>query len=103
VEHPPDVDVVVALDVEHQIGVALQPVAAQSGNCQLMRIARRPSGGMVGDGAEGSLHGVNEAQCDVGPGFADVIGDGGFDIPTGQLARRTGFSLNRLWLGGPGP
>lgn len=48
VQDTPHVDVVDALDVEDQVGMARHRHAAQTGQVQFERVARRPAGGMPG-------------------------------------------------------
>ena len=87
VENSPDVNVFVAFDVEHKIGKALHFPAAQSGNGKFLRVARRPEARMAGDRPISGLKRLDETERDVGARLADVVVDGRFDIPMGQLAR----------------
>src|SRR5262249_8965240 len=96
VEHSPDVDVVVALDVEHQIGIPLHPAASQPRERELVRVAGRPSGGMLGDAPEGRLQGFDKTQCHVASGFAHVVVYGRLDVPTGQRARTYWLATQRV-------
>lgn len=88
VEHAPDVDVIIALDVEDKVRITLQHAAAQPREGKLMRVARRSGGGMIGNHAVRDPQRFNETQGDVGPGFAKVVVNGRFDVPTRQLPRQ---------------
>src|SRR4051812_8048905 len=91
VEHAPDVYVVVAFNVEDQVWVALEFTTAQSWKGELEAIVRGPGGGMANDSSVSGLQGVNETQRYLGPGLADVVVNGGLDVPTSQLAEDKGL------------
>lgn len=87
VKHSPDVDVVVTLSAEHEIGIILQRPTAQSRYGELMRVTRRSGRWTFGYRPISGLKRVDEAKRDVGAGLADVKVDCGFDVSAGQLAR----------------
>ena len=91
VGHSPDVNVVVTFDVKHEIGKTFHFSAPQSGKGKFLRVARRPEARMLGDRPIGRPKRLDETERDVGARLADVIVDGGFDIPMGQLALEDRF------------
>lgn len=66
-EHSPNIHVVIAFDVEHEVGKPLHRQATQSGKDEFLRVARRPEGRMLGKGPISGLKRVNEAERDVWP------------------------------------
>ena len=98
VEHTPDVDVVIAFDVEHEIGIALQEEAAQARNRKLVCVARGTRGRTITNHSVGRLQRIDKAQGDVGSSFTNVVVNGGFHVPAGQLARNERL-LTHLLLG----
>jgi hypothetical protein len=83
----PDVNAVGAFDGKHEIGKAFHFSAPQSGKGKLLRVARRPEARTVGDRPISGLKRLDETERDVGARLAEVMVDGSFDIPMGQLAR----------------
>jgi hypothetical protein len=61
VEHAPDIDVIVVLNVDHEVWIALQHAAAQPGQGKLTCVARRSGGGMIDDGAVRGVQRLNKA------------------------------------------
>ena len=86
-EHSPDVNVVVAFDVEHEDRENPYFPAAQSGKGKRLRVTRRPKARMVRDRPIGGLKRLDEIERDVAARLADAIVDGPFDIQMGQVAR----------------
>src|SRR5208337_3928223 len=71
VKHSPDVDVVVTLSIEHEIGIILQRPTAQSRDGKRVGVTRRPGRGTFGYRPISGLKRVDEAKRDVGAGFGD--------------------------------
>lgn len=93
VQYPPDVEVVLPLDVGHQIRVALQRPGAKPFQQQLEGIAWRAHGRMLRDPPEGPLQRIDEGQRERLADFRRVAGDGLVDIPLRRFPRND-------WLGG---
>ncbi len=87
-EHAPDVDVIIALDVEDKMGIALQHTASQSGDGKLIGVARRSSDGMKGDRAVCGAQGLDEAESDLCPRFVEVVVDSQLNVPARQFPRQ---------------
>ena len=85
VQHPPDVNVFVALYVEDQIGVAPKAPEPQIRESQLVRISRRPRRRMASDVAVSLLERVNEPQGNLRCGIYQVVLDGLFHVPVGEF------------------
>ena len=99
-EYAPDVDVVVALDVEDQMRVARQRPGTQTGEIQLVCVAGRAGGRMASDVDVGLLQGFDEAQCSLPGVLAQVVPDSLIDIPVGELTRDDGLGFHpraRRW------
>src|SRR5262245_40850063 len=85
-------------NVEHQKGEALQRPATQAGKRKFKRVSRRSCGRTISDLPVCRVQGINEAQCSLGPGFAEVVINRSFDIPTSQLAQEDGLAhLSLAW------
>ena len=61
-QHPPDVDVVQALDAEGKIGVTGQRPRAQARQVQLVGVAQRAGGWVAADVVVGLLQDIDEAH-----------------------------------------
>jgi len=101
-EHTPDIDVIISLNVKDEVGIASQHAAAQPWKAKFIGVPRRSGGGMVGDGAVRGLQRVDETDGNVGPGFANIVVYCRFDVSSCRFARPDGFLLTCLWLGEPG-
>ena len=86
-EHTPDIDVIITLDVEDEVGIASQDATAQPWKAKLIGVPKRASGRMVGDRTVRGLQRVNEAEGNVGSGFANVVVDCRFDVLSCGFAR----------------
>ena len=87
VQYAPDIDVIVLLDVEDEIRVALQHPATQPRKRKLMSRSRRSGGGMIRDHAVRGAQRFHEGQGDFGAGFPNVVVNGRFGVPTCQFTR----------------
>jgi hypothetical protein len=103
VEDSPDIDVLIAFDVGHEVGKPLHRQAAQSGKDEFQRVARRPERRTLGDRPIGGLKRLDEIERDIGACLADVIIDGRFDVPAGQLAEGLASRSPRFCLPRPVP
>ena len=101
VQYPPNSNVLVELDIEHEVRVALQRPAAEPRQGERACIAGRACGGTAADGLVSGLEGIDEAERDIGTGFPDVVIDGGLYIATRELPRDLRFVLTQIWLCGP--
>jgi len=75
VEHPPDVDVIVLLDVKNQVGVALKRPHAQPRQIQLVGITWRARFWMPANVVVDLLQRLNEAQCHLITRLLEVVID----------------------------
>lgn len=66
VEHTPDIDVIISLNVEDEIGIAPQDAAAQPWKAELIGVPKRSGGRVVGDEAVRGLQRVDETCGNVG-------------------------------------
>ncbi len=87
VEDTPHVDVIVALDVEDQVGMAPHRHASQAGQVQFERVAWRPAGGMAADARERLLERINERERDTLPAFFEVVRHRFIDVAKCEDAR----------------
>ena len=87
VQHAPDVDVLVALDVEDQVGVAPKWPESQIGKPELVRIAGRPRRRVPRDMGVGLLELVDEPEGHLRGGFDQVVVDCLLHVPVGELPR----------------
>lgn len=62
IQHAPDVDVVGPFDVENQMGIPRQRLAAQTRQVQFVRVAGRAACGAAADVAVGLFQGVDESE-----------------------------------------
>ena len=85
-EHTPDIDVIIALNVKDDVGIAPQDVAPQPWKAKLVGVPRRSGGRMVTNKAVRRLQSVDEAGGNVGPGFTSVIVNCRFDVSSCRLA-----------------
>jgi len=91
VEHTPDIDVVIALNVKDEVGVAPQDLAAQPWKAEFIGVSRRPAGRVVSDGAVCRLQRANETDGNVGSGFSNVVVDCRFDVSSCRFTRPDGL------------
>ena len=96
VEHTPDIDVIITLDVEDEVGKASQDAAAQPWKAKLIGVSRRSGGRMVGDRAVRGLQRVDETEGNVGPSFANVVVNRCFDVSSCRFARPDGLPAHLL-------
>ena len=85
-EHTPHIDVIIALDVKDNVGIAPQDAAAQPRKAKLVGIPRRSGGRMVTNKAVRCLQRVDETGGNIGPGFTSVIVSCRFDVSSCRLA-----------------
>ena len=95
-EHTPDIDVIITLNVEDEVGIASQDATAQPWKAKLIGVPRRASGRMVGNRTVRGLQSVNEAEGNVGSGFANVVVDCRFYVSSCGFARPDGFPTHLL-------
>lgn len=62
VKHTPDIDVIIALNVEDEVGAASQDAAAQPGKAKLVGMQGRSGGGVVADNTVRHLQRVDETR-----------------------------------------
>lgn len=86
VEHTPNINVIIALNVEDEVGVAPQDAAAQPGKAKLVGIPGRSPGRTVAYKAVRHLQRVDETDGNVGSGFTSVEVDRRFDVSSCRLA-----------------
>jgi hypothetical protein len=67
VQHAPDIDMIVAFDVEYQMGIPSQRPRAQPRQIQLVGVARRTGGSLVAKVDVGLLQRVDKAEGDLAP------------------------------------
>ena len=91
VKHTPDIDVIIALNVEHDIGIAPQDATAQPGKAKLVGIPRRSGVRMVSNKAVRRLQRVDETSGNVGSGFTSVVVNCCFDVSSCRLAWQDGL------------
>ena len=99
VEHPPDVDVIVLLDVKDQVGEALERPHAQPRQIQLVCIARRARLWMPANVVVGLLQPLNESQGHLIARLLEVVIDRVLSIPAREFAGndRFGFQTEPLF------
>ena len=98
-EHAPDVNVGLAIHIEHEIGIAFQWPEFEAGQIEVMGITTGTASRVTGDLPVGALQGINESQRDCFPGLAQLMVDGLLNIPVGLLAwndRLDGHAVLRL-------
>lgn len=86
-EHTPDIDVIIALDIKDEVGKAFQHAATQPRKAKLIAVPRRPGGRLVGDGAVYALQCIDETDGNVGSGFANVVVNCCLDVASRRFAR----------------
>lgn len=84
-KHAPDVDLLVAFDVEDQVGVAPKRPESQICEPELVRIARGSRRRMACDMRVCLLELVDESQGDLRRGFGQLAIDCLLDIPVGEF------------------
>jgi len=100
-EYAPDIDVIITLNVKDEVGIAPQEAAAQPWKAKRIGVPRRSGGRMVGDGSVRGLQRIDEADGNVGPGFASVVVNCRFDVSSCRFAWPDGLPTHLLWLGEP--
>lgn len=85
-EYTPDIDMIIALNVEDDVGMAPQDAAAEPGKAKLVGIPRRSGGRMVPYEAVRRLQCIDETGGNVGPGFTSVIVNRRLDVSSCRLA-----------------
>ena len=96
VEHTPDINVFVSLDVKDEVGIASQHAAAQTWKTKLIGVPRRAGDRMVGNEAVRGLQRVDETDGNIGSGFANVVVNCRFDVSSRQFARLDGLLAHLL-------
>jgi hypothetical protein len=86
-EHTPDIDVIITLNVEDEVGIASHDATAQPWKAKLIGVPRRASGRTVRNRTVRGLQRVNAAEGNVGSGFANVVVDCRFDVLSCRFAR----------------
>lgn len=81
-QNTPDIDVVIALDVEHQVGVTLQRPAEQPRQIQIVAIAADTRCRMATDMRVALLKRIDESDCDLLCSLSKVVTDSMLDIFT---------------------
>ena len=99
VEHPPDVDVIVLLDVKNHVGVALERPHAQPRQIQLVGIAWRARLWVSANVVVGLLQRLNEAQGHLITRLLEVVIDSALSILAREFAGddRFGFQTEPLF------
>ena len=87
----PDVDMIVPLDIEDEVGKSRDPAGAEARQFQLMRKSRRSRAGLCGNGAKGGFERTDEVQRNIGPGRFGIMIDRRLDILTSQGAGNDGL------------
>lgn len=95
-QHPPDVDVIIPLDIEHEMGVTLHLPAAQTRQVEFMGIARGAGCGMTPDVLEGLLECVDKLQRSLFCPFTEVVIDRLMYIPVSAGAQDRALDIHRL-------
>src|SRR5574337_1498075 len=98
-QHAPNVDVIGALDVEHEVRVAWQWPGAQPGQVEFVGVTRRARCRMASDVPVGLLQRIDEAKGHGLIGFSQIVGNGLINIPVGLLTRDDRFALHALASG----
>ena len=92
-QHAPDVDVIVALNMEDEIRITGQRPVAQARQVQLMGVAGCTRGGMASDVNVGLLQRFDEAQRGLLRASLEVVLYGLIGISVGHLTQDDGFGL----------
>ena len=87
VKYAPDVDAIIALNVENQMRVARKRPEPQSWQAQIMGVAQRTAGGMATKVVIGLLQGFDETERSLPGALIQVALDCRIHIPHRQLAR----------------
>lgn len=95
-EHTPDIDVMITLNVEDEVGIVSQDAAAQPRKAKLIGVPRRPGCRVVGNKAIRRLQRIDEANGNVDAGFANVVVNCRFDVSSCRLARPDKFPAHLL-------
>ena len=95
-EHTPDIDVIVTLNVKDEVGIASQHAAGQPWKAKLIGVPRRSGGRVVGDEAVRDLQRVDETDGNAGSGFPIVVVNCRFDVSSCRFARPNGFLAHLL-------
>lgn len=91
VEDAPDVNLDIALDVEHDVGEADEWPAPEVWDAELEGKAERPSAGVPADGVHRSFGGGDEPSGDVGARFGEVVIESCVDVLGGELPKVNGL------------
>ena len=87
VQHAPDINLLWALDVKNEMGIARQWPEAQTGQVQFVGLTWRSGSRMATDVRISLLQGINEAERRLLSTFAEVVGNRIVNVPVGQLTR----------------
>ncbi len=100
VQHAPDIDTVVALEVENQVGETRQGPKPQTRQVQFVCVSRGTRGWLSSDVGVGLLKGLDEVEGRFDCTLAQVMVDGLVNVPAGQLSRDDGLCVQRRarWL-----
>lgn len=88
----PDVDEVLALDVENEMGIACQWPDTQARHLEFVSVARGLRAGVAADPGAGLFQCVDEAKRHRRGALAQGVGNGLVDVLASQLARNDRFS-----------
>lgn len=80
-QHAPDIDAVVALEVENQAGEPRQGPKPQTRQVQFVGVSRRTRGGLSTDTGAGLTKGRDEVEVRLESTFARVMIDGFVNVP----------------------
>jgi hypothetical protein len=85
-EHPPHIDVILAFDIEYEIGIAGQLPATQAGQAQFVSIPRRAASWMSGYELVDPFECVDDAERNARSSLASVVVNSAFNIPQSSFA-----------------
>ena len=81
VQNAPDVDMILVLDIKHQVNIWLYKPAAESWQVEFVGVPRRTAGGMAPDVPIGTLQRMDKRQRSLLSRLAQGIVDSPLDIP----------------------
>ena len=93
VQHAPRINVIWALDIEHEVGKSCQQPGPQSRQIEFMAVAWRTGRRMATDVGVGLLQRVKKSQRSLLSAFVQVVLNGVFDVPVGQRPGNDGFGF----------
>ncbi len=90
-QNAPDIDVIVALDIAHQMFEALDGPGPDAWQLQFEAVGWRSAGGVVRDMSEGLFDGIDETQGDLFPRLLEMVLDSLQEILVGPGAPDDGL------------